>query len=206
MIILETFLSFKTVPGARDTSSSELAYEYAEVFGDGVGTSCGQNGFEFLRHPLPNPTPYHLEAPAASLTAFAREAQRELGENRLKADSGNASTRAHSFINRWNLSWKVPFSELKHRDQHGQEMNIYYIKPTSFVKFLLENAPELVMGGVVKLDDGRCQLQSFWKNYQQFHPTHELFRQSHPERSTRNTLAVCFHGDEGRGKKKATQL
>ena len=189
------------MPGARDTSSSELAYEYAEVFGDGVGTSCGQNGFEFLRYPLPNPTPYHLEAPAASLTAFAREAQRELGENRLKADSGNASTRAHSFFNRWNLSWKVPFSELKHKDQHGQEMTIYYIKPTSFVKFLLENASELVMGGIVKLDDGRCQLQACWNNYRQFHPTHQLFRESHPERSTRNTLAFCFHGDEGRGKK-----
>lgn len=143
-----------------------------------------------------------LQAPAASLTSFAQEAQADLGECGPEVDRKNASKAAHPFIGRWNLAWKVPMSKLVHKDVHGHEIVINYIKPSSFVRFLVDKCPELLLGGVMTLDAGCSQLEAFWKNYEYFHPSHRLFTDRNDIRSTRNTFPVCFHGDEGRGKKK----
>ena len=143
-----------------------------------------------------------FEVPATKLTALGCQARADLGEHGSKTTPNNASRSAHAFVNRWNLAWKVPFSEFNIMDANEENVLVSYISPKSFVRFLLEKATELVMGGVRSLEQGRSQLEAFWSNYENFHPTHRLFKESHPARSKRNTLAVCFHGDEGRGKKK----
>ena len=145
------------------------------------------------------------EAPAARLQAFGRQARKEFHEHGKTEAPHNASKTAHSFVNRWNLTWKVPFSEFKHLDYQHEEVVVSYISPKSFIRFLLKNAPELLMAGVVGIDSGQSQLEAFWSQYKRYHPTHCLFQQNHQYRSYRNTIPICLHGDEGRGKKKATR-
>ena len=154
-------------------------------------------------HPCPfsSPRSWPAEAPAARLEAFGCQARKELGEHTLGKQTGNASRAAHAFVNRWGLTWKVPFTDFTLENHHGETVVVSYISPKSFVRFLLTNAPEVLTGGVIELDKGQSQLEGFWRNYEAFHPTHRLFQENHAIRSPRNTLAICFHGDEGRGKK-----
>ena len=59
------------------------------------------------------------------------------------------------------------------------------------------------MGGVQSLSEGCQHLKEFWNSYERFHPSHRLFQESHAVRTRANTIPMCLHGDEGRGKKKA---
>lgn len=143
------------------------------------------------------------EAPAATLDHFRKVAQEELDPGPRASGShgrGNACRDAHSFVNRWGLTWKVPLSYVDHIED-GQPCKYAFIRPLNFVKFLLEKAPELLMGGC-NMDTGRSHLESFWAAYKRMHPTHRLFTESHEHRSLNNTLCIAIHGDEGRGLKK----
>ena len=146
--------------------------------------------------------PQLAKAPAATLRSFSQAAGADLGQVTAKPTKQNASRDAHRFVCNWGLSWKVPLSEFKYVDSNNQEHVISYISPISYMTFLVEKAPELLMGGVQDLKQGCRQLGSFWQNYKKLHPTHRLFQDAHPSRTTSNTFAMCFHGDEGRGKKK----
>lgn len=87
-------------------------------------------------------------------------------------------------------------------DHNQQEVTVSYISPVNFARFLLTKAPELLLGGTPGVEEGSQHLSDFWKNYQHAHPTHRLFLDDHPQRSMATTIPICFHGDEGRGKKK----
>ena len=113
----------------------------------------------------------------------------------------NASRDAHAFIKKWGLAWKVPLSFVD-VEIDGEQVKYAFIKPSDFLKFLISKAPELLMGGC-PLDDGQRQLESFWRAYYHTHPTHRLFKESHPERTLSNTFALAIHGDEGRGLRKS---
>ena len=132
-----------------------------------------------------------------------REARACAGDGRLTGkNNGNEARDARSFIRRWGLEWNVPFRSFKHVDAHNETVMVYYISPLDFVKYLLEKTPEVVLGGHFNEHDGKQQLQAFWDNYEQCHPTHMLFQENHAERVKSNCLALSFHGDEGRGLKK----
>ena len=139
-------------------------------------------------HPCPfsSPRSWPAEAPAARLEAFGCQARKELGEHTLGKQTGNASRAAHAFVNRWGLTWKVPFTDFTLENHHGETVVVSYISPKSFVRFLLKNAPEVLTGGVIELDKGQSQLEGFWRNYEAFHPTHRLFQENHAIRSPRN--------------------
>ena len=85
----------------------------------------------------------------------------------------------------------------------GTPTRVPFLGPKSWVKFLLEKAPELVLGGCRDKDDGRSHLKAFWTAYEKEHPTHCLFSQQSEVRSLSNTLCLALHGDEGRGLKKS---
>ena len=140
------------------------------------------------------------------MTSIAQKAKADLGEHGPKPTSKNASKAAHAFIKRWGLSWRVPFTEFQCKDKDNHDVVISYISPKDYVQYLLVKAPELLMGGFVNHEAGCDQLQDFWSSYEHFHPTHRLFQDDHPTRTRRNTLGVCFHGDEGRGRKKANTV
>eukprot|EP00435_Cladocopium_sp_Y103_P031764 s1326_g8.t1 len=144
------------------------------------------------------------EAPASTLHHFAEVARAEveptsgLGREHCRK---NASRDAHAFIGRWGLSWKVPLSFID-LGLEGEMNKFAYIKPSDFLKFLMEKAPDLLMVGYPNIDEGKASLGEFWKAYRGFHPTHRLFREQHQSRSMATTFALAFHGDEGRGLKK----
>lgn len=144
------------------------------------------------------------EAPASTLHHFAEVARAEveptsgLGREHCRK---NASRDAHAFIQRWGLSWKVPLSFVD-LGMEGEMNKFAYIKPSDFLKFLIQRAPDLLMGGCPNIDEGKASLCEFWKAYRGFHPTHRLFCEQHQSRSMETTFALAFHGDEGRGLKK----
>lgn len=88
-------------------------------------------------------------------------------------------------------------------DVDGETTKFPYLSPKSWVKFLLEKAPELVLGGCRDKDEGRSHLKAFWTSYAKEHPTHRLVNESSELRTFSNTLCLAFHGDEGRGLKKS---
>ena len=153
----------------------------------------------------PNSISHSCEVPAAKLRHVADKARGELGEplRASQPSSGNNACRdAHTLVNKWGLSWKVKYSYLPlHID--GRDIEVPYISPKDFLKFLLGKHPELLLGGVDDLELGRKHLESFWQNYGEIHPEHVLFQETnHTERRLSNTLPLAFHGDEGRGLKK----
>ena len=86
---------------------------------------------------------------------------------------------------------------------HGERIPVPYIRPSTWVKFLVSRHPELIFGGYDDLTKGEQNLESFWSCYEKVHATHELFVEPrNPVRSKANTIPLAFHGDEGRGAKK----
>lgn len=149
------------------------------------------------------PSPHTAEAPAATLHQFARAAREDVGQS-LGNDlcKKNANRDAHRFVAKWGLAWRVPLSYIDH-EEDGFPSKVAYISPKSFLKFLLEKAPELLMGGCPDVVTGQSHLETFWGAYQKVHGSHTLFHQHVDGRCWSNTLALALHGDEGRGLKKS---
>ena len=141
------------------------------------------------------------EAPAASLHHFAKVARQEVTGTNLDHEmcKKNASRDAHAFVGKWGLAWKVPFSYM----DYGDGEKLPYLSPISFVRFLVEKAPELLVGGCPEMKTGRAHLEAFWREYKGTHPSHRLFHDEHSARMLSNTFAFALHGDEGRGLKRA---
>ena len=124
-----------------------------------------------------------------------------MGVASCASHKANASRDAHSFVRKWNFSWRVPFSGLSHK-ANGMEFYIPYIAPSDFVGYLLEKAPALLHGGEEDPSLQCKNLEGFWSNYRTIHPSHCLFQVANEERSCQNTIPMAFHGDEGRGLKR----
>ena len=142
------------------------------------------------------------EVPAASLHHFGAVARAEVGNVKTQLSKKNACRDAHAFVATWGLTWKVPLSYLDH--QSGDEVSrIAYIDPKDFMIFLVEKAPELLMGGCPSAESGRSHLAAFWQGYEKVHPTHRLFNDADDvRRPPTSTFPLALHGDEGRGLKK----
>ena len=140
------------------------------------------------------------KVPAASLHHFGALAREEAGQQK-HVSKQNASRDTHRFIRKWGLAWNVPLSWVEHMVD-DEATQVAYISPLDFVKFLVRQAPELLMGGTRDQELGQKHLEEFWGAYQKVHPTHVLFHADHSDRRCCNTFALALHGDEGRGLKK----
>ena len=135
----------------------------------------------------------------SSLASAAAPGDSGLSQAVPNGAQANASRNARSFIFKWGLVWKVPISVLRCHTDDGQDLEVPYISPLAFIKFLIEKAPELLFGGADLLE-GQKMLKSFWGAYKQTHGTHEVFREH--ASCTSHVIPLCLHGDEGRGLKK----
>lgn len=142
------------------------------------------------------------EAPAATLHHFATMARAEVSGLSSSTCKKNASRDSHRFIKAWGLSWKIPMSYLQDF-QDGVPVQVPYLSPKSVLKFLLEKAHDLLLGGCSDVSQGQEHLRAFWQEYAKVHSSHILFAEQHEERSVSNTVPVSLHGDEGRGLKKS---
>ena len=95
------------------------------------------------------------------------------------------------------MQWNVPIATFRyHLD--GKTIEVPYVSPLEYARFLLEKAPEVLFGGLNSVD-GQKLLRSFWSAYRQTHPKHIVFEEH--DGCTSRVLPLCVHGDEGRGLK-----
>ena len=143
--------------------------------------------------------------PASSVGLVHQKACQQQGHEKQQSSGKNACRDAHRFVKRWGLAWRVPFSFANIANvEDPSPIMAPYLSPKSWVQFLLQRQPELVMGGHSGAR-GQENLKAFWESYRQIHPEHDMFSLPGGDSSARwsTTLAMSLHGDEGRGKKKA---
>ena len=92
-------------------------------------------------------------------------------------------------MNRLNLKWNIPISEVIFHTDVGMELAIPYIKPSDMLTYLLNNHPEIVMGGFSK-QEGAKLFCDFWNVYKRYHGSHPVFQElgqncHHGQRSAR---------------------
>ena len=83
--------------------------------------------------------------------------------------------------------------------QGAAELTLPYLSPLKLIPYLLERAPEILLGGCDAVE-GQRLLSTFWSTYRGSHPTHRVFQEHAGSLST--VLPLCVHGDEGRGVRK----
>ena len=109
----------------------------------------------------------------------------------------DAEKRVHGLLNTFGMSLKVPIS-WENLMVNGDPVRIPYLKPSDYLKKLLECYPQCIWAGTDKPEQ-RCL--AFWKAFYQCHPTHEVF-QKFTDDQLRTLIPMILHGDEGTGSKK----
>ena len=148
------------------------------------------------------PSLFPVKVPASTLNSLAAAARADepegLGTKVPASGSSHAARGTRRLIYRWGLLWKVPMSyyKMKHDDK---VVDIPFLSPIKFMKFLLQKHPEYLFGGADHIL-GQKLLRSFWETYRPTHETHETFR--HHSACLGNVIPLLLHGDEGRGVRK----
>ena len=111
-----------------------------------------------------------------------------------------------------NLTWnvtlfgarfvrKVPHS-YHHHVENGVAVKIPIIKPADTLKYLLEQYPWTLLGGLVPGEHTQL-VSTFWRQYKKEHASHEIFRMAeNGEVQLEHTVPLVLHGDGGRTTKK----
>ena len=130
LLVVEPFLSSLTVPPKHQSDHDVICSGWIFRFGWGAFFHC------------------FIEAPAATLHHYGKLARDEVEPDlRNERSHKNASRDTHAFIRRWGLSWKVPLSYVE-VDQNGEHIKFAFIKPSNFIKFLINTCSRIVNGGL----------------------------------------------------------
>ena len=108
----------------------------------------------------------------------------------------DAEKGAHRILNIFGLALKVPISKARLK-LHGEELVIPFLKPSDFLKKLLESHADVIWAG----GDPQQRCLSFWKAYHASHPGHQVFQQFSLDQLA-YVVPLLLHGDEGSGSKK----
>lgn len=185
----------RVMPGGKPPEQlqpGDYVMDYAECLSEGVRSLV----------PRLFCVPRPAQVPAAHLRFAKQQADLEVGNVRPKGLSQNAARDAHRFVRRWGLSWRVPVSSWDIAEGGCPEIKVPGLSPKSWIKFLLEKAPELLTGGYFDRATQNANLESFWRCYEKIHPDHEMRTLPDYEARRAFTIPVSLHGDEGRGLKK----
>ena len=114
------------------------------------------------------------------------------------ADS-NAGRDVQKHLNKFDLGLNVPRETLNFPVGNGAvPIELPWIRPTSWVAFLIEKYPKLLCGTA---RNAEAELDTFWSLYRKVHPQHAAFKGN--EARLRRTIPLLLHGDEGRYLKKS---
>ena len=120
------------------------------------------------------------------------------------SEQKNAERQNQRLFEEHGCSLDIPVESLEHEVLEGVSKTIttHHIRPQSWLRHLLAEDPDLLAGPDVK--DPRPLFKAYWEQYQQTHPTHEVFttHAGHLEQ----VVPLLMHGDEGRSQKKAPFL
>ena len=114
-----------------------------------------------------------------------------------KAD--NAERDCHRRFNRMGFSLPIAIRGVNHETETGT-ITTHWVRMTDYCEYFLRKAPFLLVGG--NGDEVRPRLQKFWEAFRNHHPTHQVY-QAHANELDR-CIPYMFHGDEGKGPKRAT--
>ena len=142
------------------------------------------------------------QAPASSIARNLRAAKRE-GSQALgvqiagEMTDSNATRDVDRLFNYFGMGLKVPRDLLRFTSTTGDVVELPWIRPSAWVKHLLEGYPFLLSGSKPCLGD---ELEAFWTFYKQVHPEHAMFTMPASQQSERMrwTIPLLLHGDEGR--------
>eukprot|EP00439_Symbiodinium_sp_Y106_P035312 s2799_g4.t1 len=193
--------SEKVVKGIPRAQEAVLVQQIEDVIAELVWTLTGNIDLALSpKHLLKHLLTAQL-VPATTLTSFAAAVVNDapdLSQALPSTSQANACRNARAFIRRWGMTWKVPIATYMYQ-LDGKKLEVPYISPLEFVRFLLEKAPECLFGGL-HVVEGQKLLKSFWAAYKPTHPGHVVYEE-HSECTSR-VIPFCVHGDEGRGLKK----
>lgn len=156
----------------------------------------------------------NAQVPAVTAARLREGAFEEVGNRPSKPQGGdrpqsweaNAQRNAWRLFRRMGVGWKIPTSDFDFDTGEGEVLTIPYIKPKSYLEYLLCNATDVVVGGVTSIEQIPVHLRSFWKTYEQQHKTHCVFTSAGEDRDLSYTVPIVLHGDEGRGKRRTGTL
>ncbi len=187
------------MPGVRDDSFEVVNPGYAEAIADGVGAPTM---IEFPKEILVQfptkhvqPITFLPQVPASTVQDVAYSAAREPAPSK-----SNASRRAWRKFKHLGYGWMIPLRSLIYETAEGDELDVPYANPVDTIQYLMTHKPSLLVGGILEHRDRLQHLQAFWHAYRDFHPEHPVYRE-HAANLSR-VIPVCWHGDEGRGKKR----
>ena len=98
----------------------------------------------------------------------------------------------------------VKVSTYNHVTASGDVLPMSYIAPTDMLTFLLEEHPDLLVGGLQSHQDRAENLGAFWQAYKLQH-AHRRVYQEHQD-SLQTVVPIAWHGDEGRGKRRGNTV
>ena len=153
-----------------------------------------------------HPTPLDSEVPASSIDVMARSAAVEARSSDLSmpkvtsSSAKNASRAAHRMINRYGFKWRIPISEMQYKFG-TQTLHLPYMSPIDIYTYLIAHHREILFGGFTEDCDVQNLLESFWCEYRNVHPGHQLFQDNGPEGTETfgSVIPAVIYGDEGRG-------
>ena len=149
--------------------------------------------------------PPFAEVPAVTAGGMRRAAMEERGDL-SDADGAkgcwkkNAQRTAWRTFHKFGIGWRVPLSTFEWTASNGEIVVLKYLAPKDLIHFLLNNTPDILLGGDFSDHDRAVHLQSFWAAYRQLHPSHKVYTTHDSDLAY--TLPLLLHGDEGRGKRR----
>ena len=135
---------------------------------------------------------------ARSVRALRSEGSKALGVEVARGMTDtNATCDVDHLLNYFGLSLKVPRDTLQFTSTNGDLIELPWIRPSAWVKYLIEKYPRLLSGNKPSLED---ELEAFWTYYKKVHPEHAMFvgPESRQAERMRCTVPLLVHGDEGR--------
>ena len=113
----------------------------------------------------------------------------------------NAARHAWRKFDKLNFGWQVKMSNLCFPTGDGDEtLDVPYMNPIDTLQYLMQHDPSVVVGGICDQQQRALHLQAFWRAYRDVNPHHPVFSE-HGSNLSR-VIPICYHGDEGRGKKR----
>ena len=139
-----------------------------------------------------------MEVVRASAAAAADGSECAAIIDAASAPEKDAEKALHRVFNVFGLSLKMTIS-WEMLQLHGETLKIPYLKPSTYLKKLLECYPECIWADTNNPEE-RCL--AFWKAYYQTHSSHDVFKKFDMEQLSR-VIPILVHGDEGTGSKKS---
>ena len=117
-----------------------------------------------------------------------------------RVDRNHSERNAHRLFNHYGLSLRVKISELHVPGSSSckDDVSIPYLKVSDYAKLLLDQYPQLLLGGNKIGVQSRTACRLFWDRFKTYHPEHVLFQNPPQDLEPEFTIPLLLHGDKGR--------